>query len=225
MLGNKQFSSDYFIETVEKDGKPKKVATYIGVKYEYADEKAAKRFKIITAVLAVVMAAAFAVCGVFAFTKIAVYALVPFAFEVLTVVAFIMYAVELIALGGSLTEPQRRRTYGRARMVAIIHIALCVTAAVADAISAGIAAADVSVIGTVLFITFNLLSLAAAIVAAVTVGKIKLRTVENPDAVRIAEMQAENKRIEAEREAAYRELLREQSRAANAEHNKKKKKK
>ena len=45
MLGNKQFSSDYVVETVEKDGRQKKVATYIGVKYEYADARFAARFR------------------------------------------------------------------------------------------------------------------------------------------------------------------------------------
>lgn len=224
MLGNKQFSSDYVVETVEKNGRRKKVATYIGVKYEYGNARFAARFKIYVAVLVAFMAAAFAACGVYAFSGV-VYALIPFVFEALTVIMFCIFAVELAVLGGGLTEPQRKRTFGRVRMISVVHIALCVTAAVAYAISAGVMPERFGAAGTTVFIAFSLLSAAAAVYMAVVVGDVKLKQVKNPDAVRIAAERAAAQREEDRREAERKELLRAQSRAANAERDRRKKSK
>lgn len=222
MLGNKQFSSDYVVETVEKDGRQKKVATYIGVKYEYADARFAARFRAYAITLVAVMAAAFAACGIYAF-KGAVYALIPYAFEALTLIMFGIFAVELIVLGNSLTEPQRKRTFGRVRMISVVHIALCVTAVVAHAIFASTAPDMFDAVGTAVFTAFSVLSGAAAACMAAVVGAVKLKTARNADAERIAAERAAAEREKARRAEEQKELMRAQSRAVNAERDRRKK--
>lgn len=224
MLGNKQFSSDYVVETVEKDGKRKKVATYIGVKYVYGNSVFAARFKAYTVISIAVMAAAFAARGVYAF-KGSLYALIPYVFEALTLIMFGIFAAELLIFGGCLTEPQRKRTYGRVRMICVVHVALCVTAGVAHAISAALSPASFDAIGTSVFTAFSVLSAFAAALMAVAVGAIKLKKTENADAVRIAAERVEAEREKERRAAEQAELVRAQSRAANAERNKRKKSK
>lgn len=218
MIGNKRYSKDYVIETAERDGKKKEVATYVGVLYEFADARAAKRFKICMLALTFVMAACFGGCAAFAFGPFPLYAFIPFVFEILTVIVFAMISVEIALFRAAFGEPARARTFGRVRVFGVIHVMVTATAVIAYLVA--LASGGLDALCSAVFISCNLLSLAAACIASFAVGKIKLRTVRNENAVRIAEQEKKKQEQKAEREAELREM----QRRANAQRNKKRKK-
>ena len=139
LFSSRKYFDDYVVEVVDKNGKPKKVSTYIGEYYEYDSDRLATRLKVFLCIAAVFLAALFAGAGSVTFSNNVYYVLLPFVCQPLTLLLIIYALVELIIYRSRVKAGDKKRTLDRLKPLSLAHMVIC----------------TVCVIGEICFILFD----------------------------------------------------------------------
>lgn len=213
MIFGKKFLEDYAVEEVEKNGKRKKRAVYIGVVHAFDNAAYAARIKAYLCVAACFLLALFVIAAVFTSSDYAVYALIPFVLEIAPIALFAMAAAEFAACGGSIKLSDKKRTLDRIAPLAIAQAVLAAASAVADIFFVALDPAFSNATGECVFICFNFLSAAVAMCGMFAARSVETHETENTEKTRMerefAQKQAREKALEAERLEKQRELSRQ----------------
>ncbi len=223
MFSSRKYFDDYVVEVVEKNGKPKKVSTYIGEYYEYDNVKLATHIKVFLCIAVAFLAALFAGAGSVTFSNNVYYVLLPFVCQPLTLLMLIYALVELMLYRSRVKAGDKKRTLDRLKPLSVAHIIICAVCVVGEICFILFDKRDKTIEIELIFVFCNALAGCIAYYVYLAAKDVKMHSVENPETSRIDRQRAEQKILDEELKAEEKEKLRERSREVNEEYKKRKK--
>ncbi len=223
MFSSRKYFDDYVVEVVDKNGKPKKVSTYIGEYYEYDSVKLAAHLKIFLCIAAAFLLALFVGAGCVTFSNNVYYVLLPFVCQPLTLLMLIYALVELMIYRSRVKAGDKKRTLDRVRPLALAHMIICAICVVGEICFILFDKRDKRIEIELIFVFCNALASGIAYYVSCAAKDIKMHSVINPEASRIERQRAEQKILDDELKAEEKEKQRVKSREVNEEYRKRKK--